>query len=95
MKFNLEKAKKIGLKMPKKSWEEYDQKELKMGIKVEKEHINDEDICAIIAAHHLDEIKDYYTRLHKMEEEAGIKECSPDKVAAFIGEDININNGLI
>ena len=68
--FNQEKIKKYGLKPPKKKWEEYNQDELSRGIEVENEHINDKDIQAIIAANHLDEIKDYYTRLDKMEAEA-------------------------
>lgn len=47
-----------------------DPKELRMGIKVEKEHINDDDIAKKIALDHLAEIKNYYTLLNKMEKEA-------------------------
>jgi hypothetical protein len=68
--FNLEKAKKFGLKIPKKKYNEYDQDQLAKGVEVEKEHTDDEEICCLIAAHHLDEFPDYYDRLHKMEEEA-------------------------
>ena len=52
----------------------YDSKELVMGIKVEYEHTDDEDIAKEIAKDHLDEISDYYTRLAKMEKEAGVEE---------------------
>ena len=51
-----------------------DPKELAMGIEVEKEHIDNDDIVKKIAIDHLAEIPDYYTRLKKMEEEAGIKD---------------------
>lgn len=52
----------------------YDQKELEMGIKVEMEHTTDPLMAERIAKDHLAEIKDYYTRLKKMEAEAGIKD---------------------
>lgn len=52
----------------------YDQKELEMGIKVEMEHTSDPVLAERIAKDHLAEIKDYYTRLKKMEAEAGIKD---------------------
>lgn len=70
MDFNLDKAKELGLKTPKKPMEEYDEEQLTLGMEIEKEHIEDPDITAIIAAHHLDEMPDYYTRLKEMEEEA-------------------------
>lgn len=47
-----------------------DPKELEMGIKVEMEHTGDKEIAKKIALDHLAEIKDYYTRLAKMEQEA-------------------------
>ena len=47
-----------------------DSKQLKMGIKVEYEHIHDDEIAKEIALDHLAELPDYYTRLKKMEEEA-------------------------
>lgn len=59
---------------------EFDQKELEMGIEVEREHSDNLEICKAIAKDHLSEpgLKDYYTRLKKMEEEAkkenGIKD---------------------
>jgi len=45
-----------------------DAKELEMGIAVEHEHTTNKDIAKRIALDHLAEIKDYYTRLAKMEE---------------------------
>jgi len=51
----------------------YDSKELKMGIEIEKEHTDNEAIAKEIAKDHLAEISDYYTRLNKMEKEAGIE----------------------
>jgi len=51
-----------------------DAKELKMGIKVEMEHTTDPILAKRISLDHLSEIPDYYTRLIKMEKEAGIKD---------------------
>lgn len=51
-----------------------DEQELKMGIEIEKEHTNDEEIAERIARHHLSEIPDYYTRLKKMEKDAGVED---------------------
>jgi hypothetical protein len=51
-----------------------DPKELAMGIKVEHEHTNNKTVAKRIALDHLAEIPDYYTRLKKMEGEAGIKD---------------------
>ena len=47
-----------------------DAKELEMGMKVEMEHTTSKDVAKKIALDHLAEIKDYYTRLAKMEDEA-------------------------
>lgn len=47
-----------------------DAKELEMGIVVEHEHTTNKDIAKKIALDHLAEIKDYYTRLAKMEAKA-------------------------
>jgi len=49
-----------------------DPKQLEMGIKVEMEHTTDKKIAEKIALDHLREIPDYYTRLLKMEREAGV-----------------------
>ena len=49
------------------------QEQLKMGIKVEKEHIECPVIARKIALDHLAEIPDYYTRLERMEKNAGIE----------------------
>ena len=48
--------------------------QLEMGIKIEMEHTDDPSVAKIIALDHLSEIPDYYTRLKKMEEDAGIKD---------------------
>jgi len=53
---------------------DYDPEQIKMGIEVEKEHTTDPAIAERIAKDHLAEIPDYYTRLKKMESEAGIKD---------------------
>jgi hypothetical protein len=50
-----------------------DPKELKMGIKVEMEHTTNPVLAKRIALDHLAEIDDYYTRLAKMESEAGVE----------------------
>jgi len=49
--------------------------EFKMGVKVEMEHTDDPEVAIEIAMDHLVEIPDYYTRLEKMESEAGIIEA--------------------
>jgi hypothetical protein len=49
---------------------EVDQKQLKMGIKVEMEHTNDSKVSKDIAMDHLAEIPDYYSRLKSMEASA-------------------------
>jgi hypothetical protein len=54
----------------------YDPKELAMGIEVELEHTPNRMVAEKIAKDHLAEIKDYYTRLKKMESEAGIEESN-------------------
>ncbi len=51
-----------------------DSKELKMGIKIEMEHTTNSIISKRIALDHLAEIPDYYTRLIKMEKDAGIED---------------------
>ena len=50
--------------------DEFDPKQLEMGIKVEFEHTDDFSIAKAIMKDHLSEIPDYYTRLEKMETEA-------------------------
>lgn len=54
--------------------EDADPEELKMGIKIEMEHTSNVILSERIALDHLAEIKDYYTRLKKMEEDAGVEE---------------------
>lgn len=53
---------------------EYIKKQLEIGIEIELEHTKDKKIAEEIALDHLWEIKDYYTRLKKMEKGAGVKE---------------------
>jgi len=49
---------------------DFDPDQMEMGKKVELEHTDDPQLAEEIAKDHLDEIKDYYTRLNKMEDEA-------------------------
>ncbi len=49
---------------------DFNPKEVKIGMEVEKEHTLDECIREKIVLDHLSEIDDYYTRLIKMETEA-------------------------
>lgn len=51
-----------------------DPKELAMGIKIESEHTSWPPMAKRISLDHLAEIPDYYTRLIKMEKEAGIED---------------------
>ena len=62
-----------GGKADKKNPSDFDQKELKMGIEVELEHVNSREKAKEIAMDHLEEIPDYYTRLKKMEKGAGVE----------------------
>ncbi len=48
----------------------FDEKQLKQGINIEKEHTDNKQIAKEIAKDHLAEIPDYYTRLNKMENQA-------------------------
>lgn len=57
------------LKHAKDLDDDFDADELKMGIEVEKEHIDDERIAKGIAKAHLAEMPDYYTKLKAMEGE--------------------------
>jgi hypothetical protein len=52
---------------------EFDQEQLKIGIEIEKEHTDSPILAKEISKDHLAEIPDYYTRLVKMEKEAGIE----------------------
>lgn len=54
-------------------------KQVEKGIKVEKEHTDDEKKAERIALDHLFEIPDYYDRLHKMEKDARVNEKLEDK----------------
>ena len=48
---------------------EFDVKELAMGIEVEREHSSNPIIAKLVAKDHLVELKNYYSRLKKMENE--------------------------
>jgi len=48
---------------------DFDPRELKMGIKVEKEHTDSDEIAKAIAKDHLAECATYYSRLEVMEAE--------------------------
>ena len=52
--------------------DQYDEWQLKKGIEIEMEHSDNVEFAKRIAKDHLDEIPDYYTRLVKMEKEAGV-----------------------
>ena len=66
-----------GFKSPEKIAKKHDVsldsilQQLKIGIKIEKEHTENKDIAKRIALQHIDEIPDYYNRLTKMEK--GVK----------------------
>jgi len=66
----LKKQKIKGGFADKSESEDFDSKQLKMGIKVEMEHTDDPKIAQEIAMDHLKEIPDYYTRLKVMEQKA-------------------------
>lgn len=59
-----------GGKADDRTSDEFDPKELEMGIKVEREHTDDPKLAEEIARDHLVELPDYYSRLLKMEKEA-------------------------
>jgi len=79
--FTAEEAKKTGEKIGVK-WDKFDVDQFRMGMDVELEHglrdpstnvTNDDPVVTgKIALAHLNEIPDYYDRLEKMEEEAGV-----------------------
>jgi len=51
--------------------EDADPEQLALGSKIEREHTDDPELAKKIALDHLAEIPDYYTRLIKMEKDAG------------------------
>jgi N-acetylglutamate synthase-like GNAT family acetyltransferase len=71
------------------------EKEIKLGIKVEMEHVNDADLAKEIAMDHLVEIPDYYTRLSKMETEANkkwnIKESTKTNIKRLLRENVELS----
>lgn len=77
-KFTAEEAKQIGEQLGIK-WDKFDVEQFRMGMDVELEHGTDNrltnitndnsEMTAKIALAHLNEIRDYYTRLEAMERE--------------------------
>jgi Protein of unknown function (DUF5661) len=80
--FTIEEAKRIGEALGI-DWSKFDVEQFRMGLNVELEHgkrdsstnvtQDDEVLTGKIALAHLNEFPDYYTRLQKMETEAGAK----------------------
>ena len=58
---------------------EFNSQQIMIGIGVEMEHTDDPKIALEIAMDHLTEIPDYYTRLDKMEKEAGVEDNETDE----------------
>ncbi len=79
--FTAKEAKEIGDRLGVK-WDKFDVDQFRMGMDVELEHgfrdpstnVSNDDpmITGKIALAHLNEIPDYYDRLEKMEEDAGV-----------------------
>lgn len=61
--------------------EDVDPEELRMGLEVEKEHSDDPRVQEMLALDHLTEIKDYYTRLKRMEDEAKAENAGGSKAS--------------
>lgn len=59
--------------------------ELNKGIKVEIEHVNDEELAKEIAMDHLVEMPNYYTKLEKMEKQT-IKEMLNERLISYINK---------
>jgi hypothetical protein len=64
---------------------DFDADELALGIKIEKEHTDNEEEAKDIAKDHLKEIPDYYSRLKKMEEGAKTKDASLVRAISYKG----------
>jgi len=79
--FTAEEAKEIGEQLGV-TWDKYDVEQFRMGMDVELEHgtvdpntnVTDDDplMTGKITLAHLNELPDYYTRLHEMEEEGEV-----------------------
>lgn len=78
--YSAEDAERIGNQL-EISWATFDIEQFRMGLDVELEHgtvnpetnVTDDDdlLTGKIALAHLNEVPDYYTRLYKMEDDAG------------------------
>lgn len=67
--------------------------QIKKGVKVEKEHTDDNEKAKEIAMDHVTEFPDYYDRLHKMEKEAekewgGVKETQRNLIKNLLRENL-------
>lgn len=71
------------------------ERELKMGIDIEMEHVNSKTLSKEIAMDHLVEIPDYYTRLKKMEKEGkkkwDVKESTKANIRRLIREQVELD----
>lgn len=72
------KAYIAGMKPPVLGEDEVDEEELELGIEWEKEHADKEEIAKIIALHHIEEHKDYYSKY--------MKQAFPSKFEEIIGK---------
>ena len=59
--------------------EDFDSKELEMGIKIEMEHVDDKALAKEIAMDHLAEDPKYYTKLKKIEPQHEASNISPHR----------------
>jgi hypothetical protein len=70
-------------------------KEIRMGIKVEMEHVDSKSKAREIAMDHLVEVPDYYTRLKKMEKDAKkkwkVNESSISNIKRLIREHVDLS----
>jgi len=74
-----------GGKADKKKPEDFDPKQIEMGIKVEMEHTDDKELAKEIAMDHLMEFPDYYTHLKDMESQ--LEESGKGKKASGLSEE--------
>lgn len=70
-------------------------KQIKLGIEIEMEHVDNKKMAKEIAMDHLVEIPDYYTRLLKLEKEAkkewDIKESSKSNIKKLFREQVELS----
>jgi len=71
----------------KRKPEDFDQEQLKAGIKVEMEHTNDPDLAREIAMDHLTEDKDYYKKLKTIEKYDRVEVTADGKIELDYGSE--------